>query len=319
MRQPRHGMEPFGHRRRSPEERSPTTAPGVNNANWRWPARPAPEGGFVREILVREGDFVKEGQVLVKLDDGIAAADLNDIRAQIAGLEAVIAANNEQLPSLDEQLTDQRNLFTKGLTRKPLLLELERMKAKLIGDIAAGNERVVSLREQESKAQAKIGRNVVTAPQDGVVMNLHVHTVGGVIQPGGEILDLVPVRDKLVLEVKVRPLDIDVVYPDLAATVRFIAYKQRVTPTVEGKVTRVSADAVTDEQRRVSASGGQSPSEPYFLATIEVESDQLDQVPNVKLYPGMPVEAAIVTGDRTLLAFIAQPLTDSFARAFREE
>lgn len=59
--------------------------------------------------------------------------------------------------------------------------------------------------------------------------------------------------------------------------------------------------------------------EPYFLATIEVEADQLAQVPNVKLYPGMPVEAAIVTGKRTLFAFLAQPLTDSFVRAFREE
>ena len=111
------------------------------------------------------------------------------------------------------------------------------------------------------------------------------------------------------LEVKVQPIDIDVVRPDLPATVHFVAYKQRTTPVVEGKVTRVSADAVTDERTGIT----------YFLATVEVDTDQLARVPNVKLYPGMPVEAAIVTGSRTMLAFLLQPFTDSFSRAFREE
>ena len=129
------------------------------------------------------------------------------------------------------------------------------------------------------------------------------------IAPGGDVLDLVPSRDKLVLEVKIQPIDIDVVRPDLLATIRFVAYKQRTTPVVEGRVTRVSADAVTEERTGFT----------YFLATIEVGADQLARVPNVKLYPGMPVEAAIVTGSRTMLAFLLQPLTDSFFRAFREE
>ena len=79
-------------------------------------------------------------------------------------------------------------------------------------------------------------------------MNLRVHTPGGVLQPGGEILDLIPTRDRLVLEVKIQPNDIDVVRPGLPAMVRLIAYKQRTTPTVEGKVTRVSADALPDER-----------------------------------------------------------------------
>ena len=97
--------------------------------------------------------------------------------------------------------------------------------------------------------------------------------------------------------------------PDLPATIRFVAYKQRTTPVVEGRVTRVSADAVTEERTGIS----------YFLATVEVDADQLSRVPQVRLYPGMPVEAAIVTGKRTMLAFLFQPFTDSFARAFHEE
>lgn len=144
---------------------------------------------------------------------------------------------------------------------------------------------------------------------EGVVRNLRTHTPGGVITPGSDVLDLVPTGDKLVLEVKIQPIDIDVVRPDLPAMIHFVAYKQRTTPVVEGRVKRVCADAVTDERTGST----------YFLATVEVQTDQLARVPNVKLYPGMPVEAAIVAGNRTMLAFFLQPFTDSFARAFHEE
>jgi multidrug efflux pump subunit AcrA (membrane-fusion protein) len=267
------------------------------------------EGGIVREILVREGDAVKQGQVLLRLDDADAQADLNAVRGQIGALEAENAAIKEQLPSVEEQLRDQESLYKKGFAKKPDLFDTQRAVAKMKGDIAANENRLVSLREQERKAQTKIERNAVMAPQDGVVMNLRVHTAGGVVAPGAEILDLVPARDKLVLEARIQPIDIDVVRPDLPATIRFVAYKQRTTPVVEGRVTRVSADAVTEERTGIS----------YFLATVEVDADQLSRVPQVRLYPGMPVEAAIVTGKRTMLAFLFQPFTDSFARAFHEE
>jgi HlyD family secretion protein/epimerase transport system membrane fusion protein len=267
------------------------------------------EGGIVRDILVRDGDAVKRGQVLLRLDDADAAADLNAIRGQIGALEAENAAIKEQLPSVEEQLGDQEALYKKGFAKKPQLFDTQRAVAKMKGDITANENRLMSLREQERKAQTKIERNAVTAPQDGVVMNLRVHTSGAVLAPGGDILDLVPARDKLVLEVKIPPIDIDVLRPELPATIRFVAYKQRTTPVVEGRVTRVSADAVTEERTGLS----------YFLAIVEVDADQLSRVPQVRLYPGMPVEAAIVTGKRTMLAFLFQPFTDSFARAFQEE
>ena len=161
------------------------------------------EGGIVREILVREGDVVKRGQVLIRLDDRDALADLNATRGQIGALEAETAALREQLPSTEEQLKDQETLYKEGYSKKSQLFELERTLAKLKGDIAANENRLWALREEERKARAKSDRNVITAPQDGVVMNLRVHTKGGVVPSGGTILDLVPVRDKLVLEVKI--------------------------------------------------------------------------------------------------------------------
>jgi multidrug efflux pump subunit AcrA (membrane-fusion protein) len=267
------------------------------------------EGGIVRHIQVREGDTVKRGQVLVTLDNRDAEAELNAIRGQVGALEAETTALKQQLPSTEEQLKDQQTLYHEGYSKKSQLFELQRTLTKLRGDIAANENRLWGLREEERKARAKTERNAVTAPQDGVVMNLRIHTPGGVIPPGGSILDLVPVRDKLVIEVKIQPIDIDVVRPNLPATVRFVAYKQRTTPVVAGRVTQVSADAVTDERTGIT----------YFLATVEVSADQLALAPKVKLSPGMPVEAAIVTGKRTMLAFLLQPFTDSFAHAFREE
>ena len=239
---------------------SAAVAPGVVKADTYRKTVQHLDGGIIREILVRDGDTVKQGQVLVRLDDGDAEADLNASRGQIGALEAENTALKEQLPSAEEQLKDQQTLYSEGYARKPQLFELARTVARMKGDIAANENRLWSLREEERKARAKTERNVVTAPQDGVVMNLRIHTPGGVVAPGGAILDLVPVRDKLVLEVKIQPIDIDVVRPDLPATVRFVAYKQRTTPVVEGRVTRVSADAVTEERTGIT----------YFLATVEV-------------------------------------------------
>lgn len=267
------------------------------------------EGGIIREILVREGDVVQKGQVLLRLDSLDAKADVSAVREQIAALEAEIRARQEQLPTIEEQLRDAQSLYDKGYGRKPQLFELQRQASSLAGDIAANQSRLLALREQERKATAKAARGDVVAPQAGAVMNLRVHTPGGVLQPGGDILDIVPARDKLIMEVKVQPIDIDVVRPDLPTTVRFVAYKQRTTPTVQGNVTRVSPDAITEAQTGHS----------YFLAIVEVNAEEVRRVSKVKLYPGMPVEAAIITGKRTMLAFLLQPFTDSFARAFNEE
>jgi HlyD family type I secretion membrane fusion protein len=374
------------------------------------------EGGIIREIQVHNGDVVRKGQVMLRLDSLDADADrdarrakldallaqearlvaerdnresvvfpdsllsrraerivremldgqtqifvdhhraINDqasvwvqrkeqYRAQIESLRAQIASTQKQIPLFEEQLRDQQFLFKKGLSLKPKLLELERQLVAAKGDIEANNGKILSLQEQIGEAQAQIngvrsaqaksvseelrdvqskrseaeedlrkfvakaGRTDVVAPQDGTVLNMKFFTVGGVVPPGGAILDLVPLQDKLVLEVKIQPLDIDIVRPQLPATVRLIAYKQRITPTVQGRVSWVSADAMTDEKTSTT----------YYLAHVEVNSEELKRVPHVKLYPGMPVDVSIVTGERTMLDYIVQPLLDSFAHAFREE
>jgi len=394
---------------------SAAVAPGVVKVDTNRKTIQHLEGGIIREILVHDGDVVKRGQVLVRLDSLDADADrdarrarvdalmaqearlvaerdnsatitfpetlqarrserlvremlkgqekifvdhrralkdqvnvwvqrIEQYRAQIASLQAQVNSTQDQIPLFEDQLNDQKALFAKGLSLKPKMLELERQLVAARGDIGANKGKILSLEEQIGEAEvqiksvgstqaksvsedlrdtqskrsdadedlrkfiAKAGRTDVVAPQDGTVLNTKVFTVGGVVAPGGAILDLVPLQDKMVLEVKIQPLDIDVVRPQLPATVRFIAYKQRVTPTVEGVVDWLAADATTDEKTNAT----------YYLARVEVSAAELKHVPNVKLYPGMPVDVSIVTGERTLLAYLVQPLMDGFAHAFRE-
>ncbi|TIV69959.1 MAG: HlyD family type I secretion periplasmic adaptor subunit [Mesorhizobium sp.] len=395
---------------------SAAVAPGVVKVDSNRKTVQHLEGGIIREILVREGDAVKEDQTLVRLDGLDAASDRDAVRgeldsalasearltaqrdglstiafpadlssrrseeavaeamagqerifqdqakvqasevevwqqriaqyqAQMSALAARVGAFEIQLPSLREELADARTLLKKGYGVKSRVLQLERQIFAAQGEADANRASIGSLRQQVAEADAQIdngrlsyikkaaedlrdvqtkrselekvllktdaraARRDVVAPEDGVVMNLRYFTQGGVVPPGGIILDLVPDQDKMVLDVKIQPLDIDVVRPGLPATVRLVAYKQRITPTLEGALTRVSADAEVDERSGAT----------FFRATVEVDADEVKKLPRVKLYPGMPVDVSIVTGRRTMLEYLFQPFADSFAHAFREE
>jgi HlyD family type I secretion membrane fusion protein len=394
---------------------SAAMAPGIVKVDTHRKTLQHPEGGIIREILVRDGDRVSEGQVLVRLDGLEAEADRNALRghmdalrarearllaqrdelgavvfpadllarssvsavaealagqqrilddqhlalraetgvwrergeqyrAQMTALQVRISSIKSQLPSMESELAGATSLAKKGFGTKTRVNELQRQVTAAMGEIEATENqirslegqireaevqidalrsrsakavseelrevqmRLAELEEQFRKSDARANRREILAPQDGVVMNLRFFTPGGVVPEGGAILDLVPAQDRLVLDVKINPLDIDIVRPGLPATVRLVAYKQRTTPTLEGTVSRISADVVVEERTGAS----------YFLATVEVGADQLAQVPQVELYPGMPVDVAIVTGERTLVDYIVQPLSESFAHAFRE-
>jgi HlyD family type I secretion membrane fusion protein len=152
-------------------------------------------------------------------------------------------------------------------------------------------------------------RTDILAPESGLVVNLKHFTPGGVLKPGEPFLDIVPQHDTLVVECKVEPTDIDAVKQGLAAEVRLSAYKQRRTPTLHGRVLKVSADALTDEKLNKT----------YYAAEVAIDPDQLAAVPDVKLYPGMPADVMIMTGKRTALQYLVDPIRDSFWRSFREK
>jgi HlyD family secretion protein len=142
-----------------------------------------------------------------------------------------------------------------------------------------------------------------------MVLQSTVHTVGGVITAGDAIMLIVPQTDNLSVEARVNPQDIDQLQIGQKTLLRLSAFNQRTTPELNGVVSRVSPDTTTDQRT------GQS----YYTIRISMPASEIARLGDVRLIPGMPVEAFVQTGDRTMLAYLAKPLNDQLMRAFREK
>ena len=151
-------------------------------------------------------------------------------------------------------------------------------------------------------------RTVIPAPLAGTVVNLKFKTVSGVIQPGAPILDIVPLDEKLIIEARISPTDVDVVQPGLQAQIQLTAFSSRAAPRIAGTVQSISADRMVDES-----------SKAYYLARVEVDRDELHRIgASVELVPGMPVDVLIVTGERTMANYLLRPLLDAIWKTLRE-
>jgi len=375
-----------------------------------------PTGGVVGELLAHDGDHVKEGQVLVRLDETVTRANLaivtkgltelyarkarlaaerdgvdsvamppelakhaddpdvvdamrserklfelrhadrmgqkqqlqeriTQLQQGITGLTAQLTAKDKELGLIDQELQGVRELWQKNLVQLNRLTSLQRDEAKvegergqLVSQVAESKGKIAEtqlqiiqvdqdlssdvakeLRETESKigeyverkvtAEDQLKRTDIRAPQDGIVFQSTANTVGGVITPGDPIMLIVPESDKLQVEVKVDPKDIDQVQYNQPVVLRFESFNARTTPEINGNVIRIAADTSTDQRT------GQS----YYLVRITMTGDEVKRLGDVKLTPGMPVEAFIQTGERTMLSYLIKPLHDQLLRAFREK
>ena len=297
------------------------------------------------EILSGQERIFQSRRASIEGRTDVTRQRIAQYHAQIRAYEAQFSAGHEQLDLIREELEDVAELTAKGLERKPRLLALKRQAASLDGDqgeflnsmaqakeaiaqsemeilsVAADHQsevatelrevqtRLAEVTEKLAAAQIRQGRRDVVAPEAGTVLNMRYFAPGAVVPPGGPILDLVPRDDSLVVEARVRPGDIDVVHVGLSAKIIFSAFKSRTTPQIDGKVTRVTADALKDERT----------GEFYYLARVAADPAQLERLDNVILQAGMPAETLIITGERTMLDYLTQPIRDSFRTAFREQ
>jgi HlyD family secretion protein len=375
-----------------------------------------PTGGIVGELRVRDGDRVKQGDIVVRLDDTVTRANLaivtkglDELYARKARLESERDGNSavkfpadllaragdpdiasivdgerklfelrsnartgqksqlrQRIEQLHEEVRglraqhDSKDKETKLIEREkegvydlwkqklvPLtkLTELERAAVRLEGESAqliaqtaqaAGkisetelqiiqidrdlsSEVAKETREIDGKigefverkvtAEDQLKRVEIRAPQDGMVFQSNVHTVGGVITAGDAMMMIVPDADNLTVEAKVNPQDIDQVRPGQTALLRLSAFNQRTTPEIYGTVTRISADASTDQRT------GQT----YYTIRIGMSGEEVAKLGEVRMVPGMPVEAFVQTGDRTMISYFIKPLSDQLMRMFREK
>lgn len=365
------------------------------------------DGGIVSDIRVANGDAVKQGDVLLRLDDTQTRVELTIIETQLQQMVAMqarlraerddlssiefggetlptsvtagetklfqenrrmLASQKEQLRLQVDQLGEQVHgfasqseandreaaiigqeldkldrLLAKGLVTVAQQRDLLRQKARVegtrgelaaksaevLGRISELNVKLLSidqearkeaqaaileldaklaeLRERAVAANDRLSRMDVRAPVDGLVYDLQIHTLGGIMAPGAAVMSIVPQSNELQVEVRIPPIDIDRVAVGQAARLRFTAFNQRTTPEVDGTVEVVAAATTTDR-----ATG-----QPYYLASIDLP--KADLTGRTRLMPGMPVEVFIQTDERTAISFLTKPFTDQMMKAFREE
>ncbi len=162
--------------------------------------------------------------------------------------------------------------------------------------------------ERKVTAEDQLKRIEIRSPQDGTVFQSTVHTVGGVITAGDPIMLIVPEADNLIVEAKVNPQDIDQVKIGQVALLRLSAFNQQATPEIYGSVTRISADATSDQRTGLS----------YYTIRIAMPPTEVAKIGDVTVIPGMPVEAFVQTGERTMISYFMKPLSDQMMRVFRQ-
>ena len=280
------------------------------------------------------------------LDDEVGSlqAQIRQAQAQSTALQARIEATEASARYADDELRVNQGLVEQGFISRTKLLELQRASAdyrarvaEFRGDLAAVAQRIgelqahiaqarnqyvsqaadelkeASARVREAQQRLRpssdqVERQLVRSPVDGQVMDLRVSAVGEAVGPRAPLLDVVPAREKLVVEARIRPEDIEHVKSGAAAEVRLSGVDAAVVRPLQGTVTFVSPDRMSDPATR----------DAWFVATVEVDAAALKHRPDVRLTAGMPAEVFVTTAERSLLAYLAKPLAAFHARALRE-
>ena len=269
---------------------------------------------------------------------------IGQLLEQIGGLEEQIQAKDRETTFIDQELVGVRELWSKHLVQISRVTALERDAARLHGErgalVAATaeakgriTETTLQIMQIDQDLRSEVGRELadiraktselvekrvaaedqlkridIRAPQDGTVHQLALHTVGGVITAGEPIMLIVPAHDSLVVEVRIAPHEIDRVSVGQPVLLRFTAFNQRTTPQLNGEVSQVSADVAVDQKSGAS----------FYVARIAVPETEIARLGDVKLIAGMPAEAFIQTGQRTVMSYLVKPFSDQLMRAWRE-
>jgi len=367
------------------------------------------EGGIVKNLMIREGDRVKRGQVLIHIDDTGAGSSFEESKARVNELQAKAVRlraeagiskfkykrgdnyeflklvkderrlydSNMRKKRSEKNILDQRlrqvqielsdakmNIkklresgklirremdLTKPLFKRGLVSELEyiQLKQKVLDNqkeietlqqsVKTINSKIIESKHQMSEFEAnyqsqaqeelntvlaeierlsssqiaikdRVNRTLVRSPVDGTVKQLLINTVGGVVKPGMDILEIVPDDDKLVVEAKIKPSDIAFIYPGLKAIVKFTAYDFAIYGGLVGTVVHISADTITDERK-----------ESFYLVRVKTDKNFLGTEDNRKnIIVGMTAQVDIVTGKKSIMQYLMKPILRAKYNALRE-
>ncbi|MNF33372.1 Type I secretion system membrane fusion protein PrsE [compost metagenome] len=276
---------------------------------------------------------------------GILRENIRGAEEQLKGLRQVQAARSAQISFLAQELDGVRNLAAEGYVARNRMLELERSAADLnaqraqsVADIGRTHNQIAELKlrilqleqdyqkevqSQLTEAQKEVtaladrlrsldyevAHTVIRSPIDGVVLGLNVSTIGGVIQPGAELMSVVPGDEPLQVDAMIPVQAIDKMAPGLPVDITFPAFNHAQTPNIPGRVLTIAADRLVDETSK----------EPYYLAQVEVTEEGMEMLGNNQIRAGMPATVIIKTGERNLLSYLLKPLLARIDSAFKEQ
>jgi len=247
------------------------------------------------QLAMQELDITKP-----MVEQGVTSRiELLRIERDVNDLEGTLEAARQSVPraAAAQSEAEGRIRERRAAYRSEALAQLNETKAKL----AALSEQLTSMRD-------RVQRTDVRSPVDGIVKQLKINTVGGVIRPGMDLVEIVPAEDNLLIEARIRPADVGFLHPDQAATVKITAYDYAIFGSLDARLEQISADSIVDEK-----------GESYFQVRVRTDKNYLGEEDDPrKIIPGMVAQVDIMTGDRTVLDYILKPILRARGMAFTE-
>lgn len=269
--------------------------------------------GQLKQQVLGLKDMIRTKVNLEKSYSG-EIVELKDLLRQGFVDKQRLLEQERKLDMLKSEVADHESTITKTLlqineTELQIIQLTKNFSSEVVKELSDVQAKVFDLQETATALQDRLSRVVIRAPEDGMVLDMKVHTVGGVVSAGTPLLDIVPESSELVVEAHVSTNDIDRVAVGRLTDVRFSAFNSATTPVIPAIVTRVSADRLTDQQ-----SG-----EPYYLVRVKLTEEGLKRLGDRKLQPGMPAEVLINAGERTMLEYLLKPAGNMFVKSMIEE
>ena len=266
------------------------------------------EGGIVKEILVQTGDEVLQAQPLIKLDETQFKSELASMQQRLERLQAQSNAAIENFELIQQEQDIVAPLVEKGVESQMELIRLKQRLNEAQSNILQIDAEIEATIETIPTLKDRLERTLVRASMNAVVNRLLVNTIGGVVQPGSPMLELVPIDDELVVEVEISPKDIAYVIPGQRASIKLTAFDFAKFGALDGEVTKISADSISKEDGSI-----------WYLCQVSVPVDTMTTLgKTIQIQTGMVAQVDIISGEKTVLEYLLQPVTKIANEAFRE-
>ncbi len=266
------------------------------------------EGGIVKDIFVKTGDIVQEGDSLLEFDDTFLRSELDASIIELKNLKIEVSFLENTRELISEELAILEPLVKQGAESRMELIRVLQRKANAESEISRKQADIESLEERIPALKDRVNRTNVISPKAGIINRMVITTIGGVADPGSALVEIVPLNEDLVVEVEIDPKDIALVLPGQRAIVKLTAFDFSKFGSLEGRVVSVGADSIQKDDGSL-----------WYLCEISVRVKDITSLgKKITMLPGMVAQVDIVNGERTVMNYLLQPVTKVTEEAFRE-